>query len=146
MLLLKKTTTVMIPIASIVILLFTLCTDRNLRSLDISLVELQSTRDGLYKVGGRIVNIDEDSFTINDGNTSITIMGRLQDKKISDLVTQSKHPGGSQLWGEVQLKKGGGVYNMISIRRLEDSLYIEDPDKLKGKIIINSKGVLGRFN
>lgn len=146
MLLLKKTTTVMIPIASIVILLFTLCTDRNLRSLDISLVELQSTRDGLYKVGGRIVNIDEDSFTINDGDTSITIMGRLQDKKISDLVTQSKHPGGSQLWGEVQLKKGGGVYNMISIRRLEDSLYIEDPDKLKGKIIINSKGVLGRFN
>lgn len=145
MLVLKKTTTVMIPIASIVILLFTLCTDRNLRSLDISLVELQSTRDGLYKVGGRIVNIDEDSFTINDGNTSITIMGRLQDKKISDLVTQSKHPGGSQLWGEVQLKKGNGVFNMISIRRLEDSLYIEDPDKLKGKIIINTKGVIGKF-
>lgn len=130
----------MIPIGSVIILLFTLCTDRNLKSLDVSLVQLENSRDGLYKVSGRIVDIEEERFTINDGNTNITIMGRLQDKKISDLVTSSK-----QLWGEVQLKKGNGVYNMISIKRSEDNLYIEDPSVLKNKVIINSKGVIGKF-
>lgn len=140
MLLLKKTTAAIIPIGSVIILLFTLCTDRNLKSVNVSLVELEQTRDGLYKVGGRIVDISEDNFVINDGKTVITIMGRLQDKKISDLVTQSK-----QLWGEVQLKKGNGVYNMISIRRLDDGLYIEDTTTVKDKVIINSKGVLGKF-
>ena len=140
MLLIRKTTAVIIPVGSVIILLFTLCTDRNLKSLDVSLVQLENSRDGLYKVSGRIVDIEEERFTINDGDTNITIMGRLQDKKISDLVTSSK-----QLWGEVQLKKGNGVYNLISVRRSEGGLYIEDREKIKDTVIINTRGVIGKF-
>jgi hypothetical protein len=92
-------------------------------------------------VSARIVDINEGDFTINDGDISIKIFGVLQDKKLSTLYTTD-----SKLYGEVTLKKGNGSYVVVSIKRIEDELYITDTTSIKDKVIVNTKGVIGKFN
>lgn len=140
MLVVKKSVWVWVVLSSICVYWFILNTDRNLKAINVSLRELEETRSGLYNISARIVDIEEDNFSINDGETNIKIRGRLQDKNIITLVTQSK-----KLFAEIKVKKSGGMYTLVSIKRADDQLYVESPEKIKGNVIINSKGILGKF-
>lgn len=120
---------------------FVLNTNRNLGSIRIGLNDLEDTRNGIYTISAKVVDINEEDFTANDNNISLKIFGKVQDKKLSELYDNNK-----QIYGEIKLKKSNGSYSLISIKRLESHLYILNKEEIKGKIIINEKGVIGTFN
>lgn len=140
MLLVKKSIGLLVPFTMISVYLFILYTDRNLKPLGVGLSTLENSRNGLYKVSVKISDIEQNEFTVNDGNISLRIMGNLQNKKLSDLYTQGK-----ELYGHVTLKKNSDTYTLVSLKRIEDELYITDTASIKDKIIVNTKGILGKF-
>jgi hypothetical protein len=140
MILLKKSVGVLLVFSVISVYLFTLNTDRSFKPLKVGLIELESAKKGTYKVAARIVDINENDFTISNGEISLQVKGRLVNKKLSDLYTQKR-----TLFGEIQITKAGGEYNLISIKQLESELYIVNREEIKDNVILNTKGAIGIF-
>jgi hypothetical protein len=120
---------------------FTLHTDKSFKPTHISLNDLESAKRGNYIVNANVEDINEKEFTIGNGETQVQVQGRLGDKKLSDLYTKKQ-----KIYGQIQITKIGGQYSLISIKRLEGELYITNYNQIKGQVIVNTRGLIGKFN
>ena len=127
-------------LSSVIVYSYATYSDQSLKPIKVGLNQLESAKKGTYKVAARIVDINEETFTISNDEINIEIRGRLTDKKLSDLYTQKE-----KLFGEIQVTKSNGNYNLVSIKRYEGHLYVVNKTDIKGKLILNTKGVIGTF-
>lgn len=141
MILVNKLVHTLLLTSVVVMYVCTLHVDKSFKPIHVGLNDLESAKRGNYIVNANVEDITENEFTIGNGETQIQIRGRLEDKKLSELYTQKK-----KISGQIQVNKIGGEYNLVSIKRLESELYVTDYNQIKGQVIVNTRGAIGKFN
>lgn len=142
MLLIKNTLGIAIPLMAIPIYLFTSYTDRNINPVSVGLNQLESSREGLYKVSAKLTDIDESSITLNNGDISIKVFGNVTDKKVSELYSESVSTKKKSITGDFTIRKSNGIYNFVRMNKTESDLYLDSNHVPEKTLLINTKGTV----